>query len=68
MDPEKEKRLVDHINKFAEAPSVAPSEVDFDLHSPDNLAIQRFVSARKGTWWQIPKYVADAERDKSKPR
>jgi hypothetical protein len=58
--PEADRKLIEHLNSFAEAPT-AP---DVAALLPDELAsvsIERLVPARKGSWWLIPKKVADAE-------
>ena len=54
-DPEKNKKLVEHLTKFSEAPPLQPSEIDFDPRDPETLSIQRFVRKKKGSWWQLPK-------------
>lgn len=58
--------LVEELRNFVKAPTSNPSEVDFDLHNPDSLSVQRFVMKRKGSWWQLPmdlKVSEDGEMD-----
>lgn len=61
IPPEAERKLIEHINSFAKAPTdlnVAGIPSD-ELQS---VSIERLVPARKGSWWLIPKRIADAER------
>lgn len=55
MNSEAEKRLVEYIEKEAEARSLSPEEIDFDPTNTDFLTIKRKVQPRKGSWWQLPK-------------
>ena len=60
MSPEAERKLVEHLNSFAKA----PTDLDVAGIPSDELqsvSIERLVPARKGSWWLIPKKVADAE-------
>ncbi|MGZ0018006.1 hypothetical protein [Nitrosomonas sp. wSCUT-2] len=60
MSSETERKLVEHLKSFAKAPTdleMASISID-ELHS---VAVERLVPARKGSWWLIPKKVADAE-------
>ena len=60
MSPEAERKLVDHLNSFTKA----PTDLDVAGIPSDELqsvAIERLVPARKGSWWLIPKKIADAE-------
>lgn len=62
-DPEKEAELVKKLNEVTKAPVLQPDEVDFDLHDPDTLSIERYVAKRKGSWWQLPKDLEVSEED-----
>ena len=62
-DPEKEAELVKKLKEVTKAPGLQPDGVDFDLHNPDTLSIQRYVSKQKGSWWQLPKDLAVSEED-----
>ena len=60
MSPEAERKLVEHLKSFTNAPTdlaVAGIPSD-DLQS---VSITRFVPARRGNWWLIPKHVAETE-------
>jgi hypothetical protein len=62
-DPEKEAELVKKLKEVTKAPVLRPDEVDFDLHNPDTLSIQRYVAKRKGSLWQLPKDLQVSEED-----
>ena len=59
-DPQKEKELVEHLKRFADAPTVPAEELDFAAGHADVLSIQRMVQKRKGSWWQMPKDLKEA--------
>lgn len=61
-DFEKEAELVKKLNEVTKAPGIQPDEVDFDLHDPDTLSIERYVAKRKRSWWQLPKDLEVSER------
>ena len=55
LTPETEKKLVKHLRKFTDAPTIntnAGMNDDIDL---DQMAIQRMVPKHKGSWWLLPK-------------
>lgn len=54
-DSEGEKKLVDSLRKFTDAPTVELTSDDSHFSDPDRLAIQRLVRKKKGSWWQLPK-------------
>lgn len=59
MAPEAERKLVEDLKSFTEA----PTDLDVAGISSDELqgvSIERLVPAKKGSWWLIPKKVADA--------
>ena len=51
----KNEELVKHLNKFSDAPSLSPEEVDFDLSEAESMTLKRSVNKRKGFWYQVPK-------------
>lgn len=53
--PFKNQKLTSELNAFSKAPALSPEQVDFDLANPEGIALQRFMSKRKGKWWQLPK-------------
>ncbi|MFI3188550.1 hypothetical protein BCS42_13505 [Crenothrix sp. D3] len=48
-------KLLEHIKRFTEAPTLNPELVDFELDDLDSLSLQRSVKQKKGDWFQIPK-------------
>jgi hypothetical protein len=60
LSPEAERKLVEHLNSFAKAPT-APDVAEIPTEELESVAIERLVPAKKGSWWLIPKRVADAE-------
>ena len=55
VDPEAEMKLVASLRKFTDAPPVQADSDDRDFADQDQLAIQRFVRKKKGSWWLLPK-------------
>jgi hypothetical protein len=55
MAPEAEARLRKELDKITDALELPENEIDFDLRSPEAIALQRRVRKRKGSWWQLPK-------------
>lgn len=53
--PTAEPDLVKHLNRFRDAPELAPEDVDFDTANPDILSVQCAVHKRRGSFWQLPK-------------
>lgn len=49
------QKIVKHVNKFVDAPTLLQEEADYSVSNPDSVVIQRFVKKRKGSWYQIPK-------------
>lgn len=60
MSPETERKLVEHLNSFSKAPA-DPDVAGIPSDELQAVSIERLVPARKGSWWLIPKKVADAE-------
>lgn len=54
-DPKEDAELVAHINRLSSAASIPEEEVDFDPLDAEFVQIQRRVSKRRGSWWQLPK-------------
>ena len=55
LDKAVEKKLVDEVTQMAEARTLEPEKVDFDMTNPDSVTLQRKISRRKGKWWPLPK-------------
>ncbi len=60
LSPEANQRLVDHLKSFTNAPT-DPGIMGVPSGDLQSVSIERLVPARKGSWWLIPKEVADAE-------
>lgn len=60
LSPEAERKLVEHLNSFAKAPT-APEVAEISSDELESVAIERLVPVKKGNWWLIPKRVADTE-------
>jgi len=54
-DPEKERQLVEKLNRWAEAAPPDSSEAPTDFEKHATMTIKRSVRLRKGSWWQLPK-------------
>lgn len=54
LKPDAEKRLIEHLKSFTNAPTVDPKELDIS-QDLDQVAIQRIIPKRKGSWWLLPK-------------
>jgi hypothetical protein len=57
---EAERKLVEQINAFAEAPE-APDVASIPADELESVAIERLVPPKRGSWWVVPKTVADKE-------
>ena len=55
LDKTVEKKLADEVTQMAEARTLEPEKVDFDMTNPDSVTLQRKISRRKGKWWLLPK-------------
>lgn len=51
----KHDKLLKHLKKFQEAPTLSKEEVDFDYSDVDSISLKRMVKKRKGSWFQVPK-------------
>lgn len=60
LTPEAERKLVEHLNAFAKAPE-APEVASISFDELESVAIERLVPPKRGSWWVIPKAVADKE-------
>jgi len=58
MAPEAERKLVEHLKSFSEG-AVAPEVASIPTDELDSVAIERLVPAKRGSWWVIPKDVAN---------
>jgi hypothetical protein len=59
MSPETEKQLVQKLKAFTKESTLSPAEAAAD-RKDDMLSIQRMVSRKRGSWWQVPKDLKDA--------
>lgn len=60
LSPEAELKLIKHLNSYKDAPT-DPEVAGIPIDQLQSISIQRLVPAKKGSWWLIPKHVADAE-------
>ena len=50
----KHDKLLKHINKFQDAKTLSPDEVDFDMSNPESVTLTRMLKKKKGSWFQLP--------------
>ena len=62
-DPENDTALVKKLMAVTKAPSLQPKEVDFDVQNPDTFCIERSLSKRKGSRWQLSKNIKLSKED-----
>jgi len=58
-DPELDAEMVAHLNKLSSATQLSADQADFDPTEADFVQIQRRITKRKGSWWQVPKDLKD---------
>lgn len=64
LDENKEKMLINQLKEMSNAPLALPGTVD--LTNPDSfdyMVLKRTVQRRRGSYWQVPKDLKDAEED-----
>lgn len=66
MAPEAEKALVKRLRQFTDARADAGASGG-DLDELDQLAVQRLVPKRKGSWWLLPKDLRIEDAGKERP-
>jgi hypothetical protein len=54
-DPSVNKKIVDDLLAFTRAPSVPLEQMPLAEEAMNMMSIERKVSKRKGSWWQLPK-------------
>ncbi len=59
---EAERKLVEYLKSFTNAPT-SPDVATLPSDEFESVAIERLVPAKRGSWWLIPKEVADRERN-----
>jgi hypothetical protein len=65
LSEESQRALVKRLNEFTDAPTVKARIDDPEFADPQQLAIQRFVQKRKGSWWLLPKDLKMPDEDSS---
>ena len=60
ISEETERKIVAHVNKFADAPTRLPSAAELSAE-PDSMVFKRQVSLKRGKWWQMPKAVGEKQ-------
>ncbi len=68
IGPAGQKKLVESLRNFTDAPTVQATADDPHYSDPDRLAIQRFVPKKKGNWWLLPKDLKVEDDDNGPPR
>lgn len=58
-DPVADAKVVELLNRFSKAPTMPPGEVNVDPTDAGMVQVERRVHKHKGSFWQIPKHVAD---------
>tara|TARA_R110001583_G_C5588605_1_gene403573 strand:+ start:62 stop:1303 length:1242 start_codon:yes stop_codon:yes gene_type:complete len=48
-------KLLEHIKSFKEVPVTNPDYTEFDIDNLDSVSLQRSVTKKKGSWFQVPK-------------
>ena len=61
LTPEVQLKLVEHLNALAKAPKV-PELASTPADELESVVIERLVPPKRGSWWIIPKAVADKEQ------
>ena len=61
LKPEAERKLVERLRAFTDAPE-APEVASIPVDDLESVAIERLVPPKRGSWWVIPKAVADKEQ------
>jgi|SRR5579862_8754523 len=59
--PVHDDKLAAKVDGFSNGAPLPPDEIDFDASDADSLVIERSVSKRRGTWWQLPKDLETGE-------
>ena len=49
------EELLEKINEIRRAQPLSHGEIDFDIQSPDALALNRIIRRKKGSWYQLPR-------------
>jgi hypothetical protein len=58
MDPEAQKRLVERLTAFRKGQTLPENSIG-PVEDMNMLSIERKVSGKKGSWWQVPKGLKD---------
>jgi hypothetical protein len=62
MSPEASAALMHKLEELPRAPSAKGSDAAQIIRDPSSITIERYVRAKRGSWWQIPKSVADKQK------
>jgi hypothetical protein len=63
-DPERDAELLRKLKSFTKQPTLSPEEAAAQQED-EMLSIQRRVSRKRGSWWQVPKDLPDDPKDDS---
>ena len=62
-DPIEDARLVEELEKVAQAPSIEPGDLEPGVGGSEFMLFQSPVRIKKGSWWQLPKDLETEEDD-----
>ena len=55
--PKVDSRIKAELDALKSAPSISPDDPEFGSGEVEMLAIERSVTRKKGSWWQVPKDI-----------
>ena len=55
LSQESNDKLLDQVKSFREVPANNRDYADFDIDKLDSVSLQRFITKKKGSWFQVPK-------------
>ena len=60
LSQESNDKFLSQMRSFIDVPVNSPKSADFDIDKLDAVSLQRFVTKKKGSWFQIPKDLKDS--------
>ncbi len=55
LPKESNDKLLEHMKSFKEVPVANPDYTEFDIENLDSVSLQRSITRKKGSWFQVPK-------------
>jgi len=55
LPKESNDKLLEHMKSFKEVPVANPDYTEFDIDNLDSVSLQRSITKKKGSWFQVPK-------------